>query len=129
MGPAEAVGMAEAARMMEAAEAAEAAMVAMEAVEMAVAAMVTTARMCENASHMWPRGCSKKLVLLLQSGHGTAPQADCKTAATVGAGAAARMVQVAAEVVGWVASTVAAVTVLASRVGRVRQVIATRTDH
>lgn len=50
-------------------------------------------------------------------------------AATVGAGAAARVVQVVAEVVGWVASTVAAVTVLASRVAGVRRVIATCTDH
>jgi len=121
--------MAEAAGMMEAAEAAEAARVTAEAVEMAVAARVPIARMCENARHTWPRGCSKKLVLLLRSGHGTVPLADCKTAATVGAGAAARVVQVVAEVMGWVASTVAAVTVLASRVAGVRRVIATCTDH
>jgi len=126
--------MAEAARIMEVAgmmEAAEAAMVvAREAAEMAVAARVTTARMCENASHTWPQGYSKRLILLLRSGHGTVAQADGKTAATVGGRAAARrVVQVAAVVVGWVAWMVAAVTVLASRVGRVRQVIATRTDH
>jgi len=120
--------MAEAAGMMEAAEAAEEARVTAEAVEMAVAARVPIARMCENA-YTWPRGCSKKLVLLLRSSHGTVPLADCKTAATVGAGAAARVVQVVAEVMGWVASTVAAVTVLASRVAGVRRVIATCTDH